>query len=238
MRLSNLISSVHPEHKNIKVNNICFNSKGVKKDDIFFAIPGTKINGEKFINEAINKGASAVVCRKKFKDKLKYKNFIQVEDVRKTLSEACSNYYKKKPKNLLAVTGTNGKTSVAHFFNQILKHNRVNVASIGTLGVQSKKFNQSTNLTTIDPLLLHKILEKLKNKKINNVIIEASSHGLDQKRLNNLKFRCGIFTNLSHDHLDYHRTMKGYRSAKLRLFETILPKNSTAVLNADSYHRK
>ena len=122
------------------------------------------------------------------------------------------------PKNLIAVTGTNGKSSVADFYFQILKLNNIKVASIGTLGV--KKNNSLFKLpnTTIDPLSLSQILKNLKKQKIDNVILEASSHGLVQNRLDGLKFEAGIFTNLSHDHLDYHKTMKNYLKAKLYLF--------------------
>ena len=122
-------------------------------------------NGEKFIGEAINRGASVIVSKKKFDNQTKSRNFVQVNDVRKSLAYACSAFYKKKPKNLLAVTGTNGKTSVAYFFNEILKYNKVKSASTGTLGVKSTSFNQSTSLTTADPLTLHKTLEKIKKKK-------------------------------------------------------------------------
>ncbi len=123
-----------------------------------------------------------------------------VKDVRKSLSEACSKFYKKKSPNIIAVTGTNGKSSVADFFYQILNFNRIPVASIGTLGIFSKNYCKKTNLTSMDPLSLHKSLEILAKNKINHVILEASSHGLKQKRLDNLNIKIGIFTNLSHDH--------------------------------------
>lgn len=137
-----------------------------------------------------------------------------VKDARKSLSEACSNFYKKKPTNIIAVTGTNGKSSVAHFFYQILNLNKFSVASIGTLGIFSKNYNKKTNLTSIDPLSLHKNLQILAKNKANNVVLEASSHGLEQKRLDNLNIKIGIFTNLSHDHLDYHKNMQSYFNFK------------------------
>ena len=225
--------TVHLQDKNVKINNLCFNSKVVKKNDIFFAISGVKKNGEKFITEAINRGASVIVSKNKINSQIKSRNFVQVKDVRKSLAYACSTFYKKKPKNLLAVTGTNGKTSVAYFFNEILKYNKVKSASIGTLGIKSKGFNQSTSLTTVDPLTLHKTLEKVKKKNVNNVIIEASSHGLDQKRLDYLKFKCGIFTNLSHDHLDYHKSLSSYFKSKLYLFENLLAQGSRIISDSD-----
>ena len=120
------------------------------------------------------------------------------------------------------MTGTNGKTSVAEFYRQILILNNKKVASIGTLGVFSEKLKLSTNNTTIDPVRIHKILQDLKKLKINNVILEASSHGLNQHRLNNIKFKTALFTNLSRDHLDYHKNMRNYLNSKLILFNKLL----------------
>ena len=138
------------------------------------------------------------------------------------MSEVSSRYYKLKPKNIIAVTGTNGKTSVANFYEQILSMNNKKVASIGTLGLSSKKLKLKTNNTTLDPISTHKILHKLRKLKIDNVILEASSHGLKQHRLNNIKFTSGIFTNLSRDHLDYHKTFRDYLNSKLKLFNKLL----------------
>ena len=131
-----------------------------------------------------------------------------------------SKFYRYKPKNIIAVTGTNGKTSVADLFYQILSLNKVPVASIGTLGTKLKNKIIKTNLTSPDTILLHQLLEKIK-KNIDNVIIEASSHGLHQKRLDHLNLRAGIFTNFSQDHLDYHKSMYSYLNAKLYLFNKI-----------------
>ena len=138
------------------------------------------------------------------------------------LSYTASQFFKLKPKNIIAVTGTNGKTSIANFYYQILNLNNKKVASIGTLGVKSKKFKLKTNNTSIDPINIHKILKKLKELKIENVILEASSHGLKQYRLNNISFNTALFTNLSRDHLDYHKTFKDYLNSKLILFNKLL----------------
>ena len=138
------------------------------------------------------------------------------------LSETASRFYKLKPKNIIAVTGTNGKTSIANFYQQILTLNNKKVASIGTLGVLSRKFNLKTNNTSIDPISIHKILQKLKKLSIDNVIIEASSHGLKQHRLNNIGFKTALFTNLSRDHLDYHKNIKDYLNSKLILFNKLV----------------
>lgn len=234
MHLGQLLKSVSREHQKIHVRGISFDSRKVKKRDIFFAIQGNQTSGIKFINDAISKGASAIVSSKK----AKYTNcqipIIPVKNVRISLSEACSNLYKKKPNNIIAVTGTNGKSSVVDFFYQILNLNKVSVASIGTLGIFSKNYNKKTNLTSMDPLSLHKNLEILAKNKIKNVILEASSHGLEQKRLDNLNINTGIFTNLSHDHLDYHKNMHLYLNSKMYLFKNLLKKNSKIITDEDN----
>ena len=234
MFLGQLLKSVNKKQQKIPVLGISFDSRKVKKKDIFFAIEGNRTSGAQFINKAILKGASVIVGSKK----TKYKNFqvplILVKDVRKSLSEACSNFYKKKPANIIAVTGTNGKSSVAHFFYQILNLNNISVASIGTLGIISKNYKKKTNLTTMDPLSLHENLQILSKNKTSNVILEASSHGLDQKRLDNLKINTGIFTNLSHDHLDYHKNMKSYLNSKMYLFKKLLKKKSKIITDEDN----
>ena len=234
MLLGHLLKSVSKKYQKIHVNGICFDSRKVKKNYIFFAIKGNKTSGTRFINEAISKGASAIITHKKEKYKNLQTPLILVDDVRKSLSEACSNFYKEKPTNIIAVTGTNGKSSVANFFYQILKLNKIPVASIGTLGVFSQNYKKKINLTSLDPLSLHKILQILAKKKINNVILEASSHGLDQRRLDNLNIKTGIFTNLSHDHLDYHKNMKSYLSSKMYLFDSLLKRNSKIITDEDN----
>ena len=144
------------------------------------------------------------------------------------MSEIASRFYKSKPKNILAVTGTNGKTSVSDLFYQLFRANDLSAASIGTLGIKYNGKKIKTNLTSPDTITLHKNLHHLK-KKIDNVILEASSHGLDQKRLHHIKFKGAIFTNFSQDHLDYHQNMKSYLKAKLILFREILNKKSYIV---------
>ena len=234
MLLGNLLKSTNKDYQKIHVEGISFDSRKVKKRDIFFAIKGNKTSGIKFINDAILKGASAIVSSKKVKYKNQRIPFLLVKDVRKSLAEACSNFYKKKPSNIIAVTGTNGKSSVAYFFYQILILSNIPVASIGTLGLLSNNYNKKTKLTSMDALSLHKNLQILSKNKINNVILEASSHGLDQKRLNNLNIKTGIFTNLSHDHLDYHNNMKSYFNSKMYLFINLLNKNSNIITDEEN----
>jgi len=229
MYLGQLLKIEKKKYKKIPIKGISFDSRKVKKEDIFFSISGYKKSGDEYVKEAILKGASVIVSSKK----AKYNNFktpyIIVKDVRESLSEACSNFYKEKPKNIIAVTGTNGKSSVADFFCQILNINKIPAASIGTLGIISKNYKKKTALTSPDPLLLHKSLQILSKNKVNNVILEASSHGLKQKRLNYLNIKCGIFTNLSHDHLDYHKNMKSYFESKMYLFRNLLKSNSKII---------
>ena len=229
MLLKNLIKNIPTNKRNITISGLTTSSFIVKKNYIFFAIKGKKKNGENFISEAIKKGATVIVCSKNCSFKAKDVLVIKIKDIRGFLSLVASKFYKLKPKNIIAVTGTNGKTSVADLFFQILKNNNIHAASIGTLGVKYNNKIIKTNLTSPDTIMLHKHLSHLKKKKIDNVIIEASSHGLDQKRLSHINFKAGIFTNFSQDHLDYHKTMKSYLNAKLILFREILKKGSVII---------
>ncbi len=231
MLLKTLIKNLPKEKKKIKVKGLAINSKKVKKDYIFFAIKGNRLNGEKFINEAVKKGASVIICSKSCKYKNKSVLVLKISDVRYLLSEISSKYYNSKPKNIIAVTGTNGKTSVADLFYQILTLNKIPVASIGTLGIKLKGKLIKSNLTSPDTILLHKSLENIKKKKIDNVIMEASSHGLHQKRVDHLDLKLGIFTNFSQDHLDYHKTMKSYFNAKMHLFKNIIPSKKSIIID-------
>ncbi len=229
MFLKNLIKNIPKDKKNINISGLSINSKNVKKNYIFFAIKGNKLNGEKFIEDAINNGASVIVCSKSCKYRNKNIVIIRTKNIRYFLSELASKFYKLKPKNIIAVTGTNGKTSVADIFYQIFKINNISAATIGTLGIKSNGGIIRTNLTSPDTITLHKYLSILKKKKIDNVIIESSSHGLDQKRLHHIDFKAAIFTNFSQDHLDYHKNMKSYLNSKLILFREILKRGSTII---------
>ncbi len=226
MYLPELLKSVGKKYQKVCVKGICFDSRKAKRDDVFFAIRGSNISGTKFIQKAILKKVSAIVVDSIIKFKHSKIPLLRVRDARKSLSEACSNFYKKKPYYIVAVTGTNGKTSVASFFFQLFKLNKIRAASIGTLGITSDLFKKTNNLTSPDPLLLHKNLSEFKKKGINIVILEASSHGLDQKRLDHVNFKAAAFTNLSRDHLDYHKSMKNYLNSKLYLFNNLLNKKN------------
>ena len=231
MLLKNYVNNLSKKFSEHKFKGIAFNSKKVKKGYIFFAIKGTKLDGKNFIKEAIKKGAKTIICdncKDGYKGKILY---LRSRDVRSSLAKFANKIYKQKPKNLVAVTGTNGKTSVSIFYNQILELINRKSASIGTLGVNTPyKMIKQTN-TTVDPVNLNIILNNLKRKKIDNVILEASSHGLKQKRLDFLKFDKGIFTSFSRDHLDYHKTYKDYFNSKLILFKKLIKNKSVAIVN-------
>ena len=189
MLLSKVFKNINKKYKSVEFNSIRFNSKHCKPNDIFFAIIGNKLNGNDYIKDAINNGAKIIVSNLKFKGFSKKKIlFIHSKDPRKLLAEAASNFFYKKPKNMIAVTGTNGKTSISNFYYQILTLNNKKAAMIGTLGVLSKKLKLKTNNTTIDPINIHKILNKLRKLNVNDVILEASSYGLKQHRLNGINF--------------------------------------------------
>ena len=226
MLLKKLIKFSLKKYNKLNIKGLATNSKEVKKGFIFFAIKGRQLNGEKYISEAIKKGANVIICSNDCNFKNDNIAVFKVQNIRNFLSEITSKFYSLKPNNIIAVTGTNGKTSVADFFYQILSINNIPASSIGTLGIKYNNKIIKNKLTSPDTITLHKNLEKLKKNKINNVIIEASSHGLDQSRLDHINFKAGIFTNFSQDHLDYHKTMKDYLNTKLTLFSKLLPKNS------------
>ena len=229
MLLGNYFTNIDNSKKKIFFSGISFNSKDIKKDNIFFAIKGNHFDGNKFISIAIKKGSKIIISEKRITNPQKDILFIHTKNIRKLLAEIAFKIYKNKPNNLIAVTGTNGKSSVSDFYFQLLNLNKIKVASIGTLGVKSKNIRRNLQNTTIDPIRMGQILSKLKSQKINNVIMEASSHGLTQHRLDGLKFSSGIFTNLSQDHLDYHKNFKEYLKAKLYLFENLIGKKGNVI---------
>ena len=231
MLLKNYFQNLKNDYSHYTFSNISFDRYKVKKNFIFFDIKWNIHDCHLYINDAIKKGAKIIIHEKKFNGIKNGVLLLYSKNVRKKLAEFSFKINKSIPKNLVAVTGTNGKSSVADFYFQILKLNNIKVASIGTLGVKTNNSLVKLPNTTIDPLSLSQILKNLKKQKIDNVILEASSHGLVQNRLDGLKFEAGIFTNLSHDHLDYHKTMKNYLKAKLYLFQNLLNKNSKVVID-------
>ena len=233
MLLKDYIPSVSKSQSKIFISGISFDSSKVKKNNIFFAIKGGKFDGNNYISEAIKKGAKVIVSEKKFNPKSTKVIFLYTSNTRKLLSQVSYKVLKRKPKKIVAITGTNGKSSIADFYYQILNLNSKKVASIGTIGIKHKDKKKSLVNTTSDPIQLSSILEHLIKKKIEYVIMEASSHGLEQNRLDGLLFDIGIFTNLSHDHLDYHKNMKNYLKAKLYLFEKLIKKRGDVITDAN-----
>jgi murE/murF fusion protein len=229
MLLGDYFQNIQATYKKFFFSGISFDSTQIKKNNIFFAIKGNKIDGNDFVSSAISNGAKIVVTEKKINGLKNGILFIHSNNIRKLLAEISFKINNKIPNNIIAVTGTNGKSSIADFYYQILNLNNKKVASIGTLGVKSRKYKKDLSNTTIDPIQLSKILNKLKKQNINNVIMEASSHGLSQNRLDGLLFNTGIFTNLSQDHLDYHKNTKNYLKAKLYLFEKLIKKRGNII---------
>ncbi len=234
MLLKDYFPNLNKKYHRVSFKGIAFNSKKIKKGYIFFAFKGNNTNGNLFINDAIKNGSKIIIS-----DKLKKNGwkkdilFLRFKYPRKLLALFSSRIFNKKPNNLIAVTGTNGKSSVANFYFQIASLNKVKAASIGTLGINGLNIKKNFSNTTFDPIEINNILQKLKQKKIENVILEASSHGLNQNRLYGLKFDIGIFTNLSRDHLDYHKTFQNYFNSKLILFRQLMKKNSCAIYDND-----
>jgi len=235
--LKEKFKNIEDHFKEIEINGISNNSKNIKKNFIFFAFTGNKTNGNLYINEARKNGATIVISQEeKGKDVIKLTN----NDYFKIYSHLCSSYYNKKPKNIIAVTGTNGKTSVTDFCRQIWNFYGLKSASIGTLGIRdtSEQYYHKirNNLTTLDSSELNKQLSKLYDKQISYVALEASSHGINQNRLDGINFNGAVFTNLSHDHLDYHENMENYFSAKMKLFTEHLKDGTCVSINLDDQY--
>ena len=233
MLLKDYIPNLNKKYNDTFFSGISFDSSKVKKKNIFFAIKGNKFDGNNYIDKAIRKGASVIVTEKKLTNKRENIVFLRSSNIRKLLANVSYKILDKKPTKLVAVTGTNGKSSIADFFYQILNLNSKKVASIGTIGIRHKDKKKALINTTLDPIQLSSILKDLRKKKIEYVIMEASSHGLKQNRLDGLLFDVGIFTNLSHDHLDYHRNMKSYLNSKLYLFERLIKKKGDIITDAN-----
>lgn len=217
----------------VSVTGVSSDSRAVVDGDAFFALPGAKNHGDAFCAEAVANGAIAIVSDRPVVPEPDI-SVVVVEDVRAAYAKAAAKVAGKQPQVLVGVTGTSGKTSIASFVRQIWQACGIKGASVGTLGVDTGgKLAAGGSLTTPDSLTLHKSLAVLKSGGYNHVIIEASSHGLDQRRMDGLQFKAVAFTNLSHDHLDYHADMDDYREAKLRLFRDLMVNEGSAVVNCD-----
>jgi UDP-N-acetylmuramoyl-L-alanyl-D-glutamate--2,6-diaminopimelate ligase len=212
-------------------------SRAVAPGYLFAALPGEHVDGRAFITDALTRGATAILAQTGTELPANATDIplVASDEPRRGLALMAARFYGGQPQIAAAVTGTNGKTSVAWFTQQIWTALGHKSAALGTLGVVrgENKIGEGPGLTTADPVALHRDLRGIADEGVNHVVIEASSHGLDQARLDGVKFTAGAFTNLTRDHLDYHGTLDAYRTAKLRLFDTVLPPGATAVLNTD-----
>jgi UDP-N-acetylmuramoyl-L-alanyl-D-glutamate--2,6-diaminopimelate ligase len=208
-------------------------SREVKPGFLFAALPGTRADGRRFIAEAIGKGATAVLTDASGAPDATVP-VIADPNPRRLLALMAARFYAPQPTTVAAVTGTNGKTSVTVFLRQIWEKLQYRAASSGTIGIFGPSIARPGSLTTPDPVTLHRELHELAVAGIDHVALEASSHGLDQYRLDGLALSAAAFTNLTRDHLDYHRDMETYFSAKARLFTELLPRGGAAIFNIDA----
>lgn len=222
----------------VDITGITSDSRSVKPGFLFAAVPGLSVDGRDFIADALARGAQAVMAQPGVSldsdAEARGVRLVTNDNPRRGLALMAARFYNAQPRVTAAVTGTNGKTSVAWFTRQIWTHLGYSAASMGTLGTHAPNRTIKGSLTTPDPVALHRELSELAAAGVDHLALEASSHGLSQHRLDGIAISAGAFTNLSRDHLDYHRTMADYRAAKLRLFETLLSPGAAAVLNADT----
>jgi UDP-N-acetylmuramoyl-L-alanyl-D-glutamate--2,6-diaminopimelate ligase len=217
---------------------IACDSRKVGPGFLFAALPGTHVDGSAYIEDAVRRGAVAIlgVPRARAVAEAAGVTFIADENPRRRLATIASEYFDAQPDIVAAVTGTNGKTSVCVFLRQIWTALGHKAASMGTIGVVAPSGEMKLEHTTPDPIVLHRTLARLKDDGVEHLALEASSHGLDQYRLDGVQVSAAAFTNLTRDHLDYHPDFGHYLAAKLRLFTDILVSGGIAVVNADAYH--
>ncbi len=215
-----------------EITGITEDSRKVKPGYLFIATPGTKIDGRLFIQDALQKGAVAVLMPEG-SDSIASVATISVPDVRIATAGLASRFYPRQPEIIVAVTGTSGKTSTAQFTREIWKALGFHSASIGTLGLVTDEGTSYGTLTTPDAITFHRLLDDCAGRGITHAAIEASSHGIEFHRLDEVRMQAGAFTNLSRDHLDYYQTMDAYFAEKKKLFTGLLPRGASAVLNAD-----
>ncbi|PSJ63670.1 UDP-N-acetylmuramoyl-L-alanyl-D-glutamate--2,6-diaminopimelate ligase [Pseudaminobacter soli (ex Li et al. 2025)] len=218
---------------NLETGGVSSDSRRIKPGDLFVAVHGTKTDGASYAADAVARGAAAIIAAKGAVIGSHAVPVISVEDPRHALAMIAAQFAGRQPETMVAVTGTSGKTSVAAFTRQIWEQAGNAAASIGTTGVVAPGRNEYGSLTTPDPVELHRLLAELADAGVTHASMEASSHGLDQRRLDGVRLAAGAFTNLGRDHMDYHPTVEEYHRAKLRLFNTLLPKGAPAVVFAD-----
>ncbi len=235
MRLRDLLPGtvLDAQQSAIEIAGVASDSRKIKNGFLFVAISGAKADGAHFARQAAAAGAVAVAAEQRPDGLPDTVTFVSVKNARRTLALAAAKIFPRQPQTIAAVTGTSGKTSVAAFTRQIWSALGHPAASIGTIGVVSPKGEHYGSLTTPDPVDLHRTLDQLAGEGVTHLALEASSHGLDQHRLDGVRVAAGAFTNLSRDHLDYHPTIEAYFAAKLRLFEDLIVPGGTAVIGVD-----
>ncbi len=229
--------ALEARHADLAVGGVTGDSRTVQRGDVFVAIAGGKADGLRFVDTAIAAGAVAIVAERTPPSPLPARvALVHVNNARRTLALIAAKVYPRQPQTTAAVTGTSGKTSVVAFTRQIWSALGHRAASIGTIGVVSPGGETYGSLTTPDPVALHRSLDRLAGDGVTHLAIEASSHGLDQFRLDGMRIAAAGFTNITRDHLDYHPTFEAYLAAKLRLFADLLMPGGGAVIAADHDH--
>ncbi|WP_375458714.1 UDP-N-acetylmuramoyl-L-alanyl-D-glutamate--2,6-diaminopimelate ligase [uncultured Enterovirga sp.] len=232
--LSELFPETGPEGEALPIAGIAADSRGVAEGFAFVAVPGTKANGAAFIADALARGATAIVGEVERPPTLFPEvPYIRVGDARRALALAAARLHPGQPGTIVAVTGTSGKSSVADFTRQLFAAQGRESASLGTLGIVTSRGADYGSLTTPDPITLHYQLEELAADGVTHLAMEASSHGIEQRRLDGVRLAAAAFTNLGRDHLDYHETLEAYLEAKLRLFRELLAPGLPVVVNMD-----
>ncbi len=219
---------------NIEVNRVIFDSRKIQKDDVFVAQKGTEVDGHLFIQKAIDLGATSVICEDIPAERNENVTYIQVDDSNETLAILSSNYFDNPSSKLklVGVTGTNGKTTIASLLYELFQRAGYATGLLSTVKIMVDKKEYQTTHTTPDSLTINRYLNEMVESDVEYCFMEVSSHGIHQKRTEGLHFAGGIFTNLSHDHLDYHRTFSEYRNVKKMFFDS-LPKTAFALTNID-----
>ena len=219
---------------NVSINAIQFNSRDIVENDLFVAIKGSLADGHDYIEKAIEQGAIVVVCENLPEEKNEGVSYIKVENSSSALAIMASNFYGNPSANLklVGVTGTNGKTTIATLLFQLFKNAGYKVGLLSTVVIKVNNQDYKATHTTPDSLTINRYLKQMNDEGVEFCFMEVSSHGIHQKRTEGLEFKGGIFTNLTHDHLDYHDTFADYRDVKKSFFDN-LGKNAFALTNAD-----
>ena len=222
----------------IEIAGLTADSREVMPGWLFAALRGARADGAEFVAGAIAKGAAAILAQEGALETPAAVPLLISAQPRRALALMAARFYGSQPRTAVAVTGTSGKTSVADFTRQIFAALGHEAASLGTIGLVKPGGGAYGSLTSPDPVTLHGTLAQLARDGVTHLALEASSHGLDQHRLDGIRLQAAAFTNLGHDHLDYHPSVEAYLAAKLRLFSEVLPPDGVAVVNADAAQAK